>query len=150
VTEMRWLFPKAERNPHHYIEPPIDRCLYFAAGKRQLDTVKLFLETRCRELRMLRHKREAVGSANVPLVVNLLHVSDASAQVEAVTSLMVMGLLKDRRSVVLVENLPKDSYVDVLPDTCRLVTAHSQAIRWIGGLREPDSPAGSSEALSVA
>jgi DNA-binding response OmpR family regulator len=131
VTEMRWLFPQSETRPHHYLEPPIKEALYYAPGRRHLDSVKVFFETRCEELRMLRSKKEAAVASDTPLIVNLLYVTDGSAQIEVMTSLMAMGLLKDRRAVVLLDSPPKDSYLDLLPETCRLQPARSQPARWL-------------------
>lgn len=151
VTEMRWLFPQSEVRSHHYLEPPIKDLLYFAPGKRRLDTLKVFFYTRCEELRTLRNKREAGGAANVPLVVNLMYVPDGSAQVEVVTSLMAMGLFKDRRSILLLDGVPKESFSNLLPETCRIVPGRSQPatwVAWLGGRdRAVDQPG---QALSVA
>jgi len=151
VAEMRWLFPKSETCPHHYLEPPIKDAIYFSPGKRPIDTVKLFFDARCKGLRALKNKKEASGLKDVPLVVNLMYVADDSVQVEVITALMAMGLLNDRRSIVLLDDLPKESFGELLPETCRLVTGRSQPARWLKWLAGRDKAVEQSgQTLSVA
>jgi len=151
VTELRWLFPQTETRPHHYLEPPIKRAIYFAPGKRHVDVVKLFIQTRCDELLTLRTRREAAGAGDAPMVLNLMYVPDPSARLEVVTSLMATGLFKDRRSVVLLDSVPKESLMGLLPRTCRVLPPRSQPAKWMRWLAGCDARPGQIEpANSVA
>lgn len=137
LTEMAFLLPQARNRSYYYKQKPLGQVVYHAPRHPPQDLVRPHVATRAEKVLVLQTGNNGLPDLAAPLVINLTHLPDVNAQVEVLTSLLAVGLLTDRRTVVLLPEPPRKVLIGLVPDTTRLIAVPAHAVRWLKWLAEP-------------
>lgn len=150
LTEMSFLLPQAPQRSYYHKKKPLVEVLYHAPKHSPRDIVYLYLFTRAEKLTVMQTLTSRLPAPGTPLVVNLTHMRDVSAQIEVLTSLLAAGLLNERKTAVLLPEPPRKALISLLPDVARPTPVPAHAARWLKWLARPASADATSVELLAA
>ncbi len=139
LTEMSFLLPQARNRSYYHKKKPLVEVLYHAPKHPAHDIIHLYLSTRAEKVTAIPTATNRSPAHGTPLVVNLTHMRDVSAQIEVLTSLLAVGLLNNRKTAVLLPEPPRKALLSLLPDVARATPVPAHAARWLKWLARPAS-----------
>jgi DNA-binding response OmpR family regulator len=134
VSEMVHLIPSSTRKLYFSSNRPLSQVVYIVPRPIKLDIIREFLTNRADKVIASNQPDEIAQYVDVPAVINLTDVPEITAQVEVLTSFMALGVMKDRRGVILLPSEIDGVHRTFASETWRPLPSPCHPVTWINWL----------------